>query len=178
MGAGLFLLARRLFRHSDDEEDQGYEEERSAAQTNAGLGRLLRNLIPSRRQPPVVPPWLDRHAVYRLFARAVNDADDRGFHRRPGETPLEFAAVAASALDAPPLPDIAAEFDRARYGRHYPTDAELGPLDRSLGEWEQSHPATAELREAVARDIPEEEPPPPPPPEVPDPSAEMLPPDI
>ncbi len=167
----LYFVARYLFsRGGDDDGDLGYEEERTATEGHTGLGGLLRNLVPGRRPRPGVPRWLDRHAVYRLFARAVVDAEDRGFNRRPGETPLEFAGLASRALDAGPFPAIAAEFDRARYGRHYPDDEVLRPLDRELGEWERTHPATLELRQAVARDTPEdEEPPLEPPPDRPEP---------
>ncbi len=167
----LYFVARYLFsRGRDDDGERGYEEERTATEGHTGLGGLLKNLIPGRRPRPSVPRWLDRHAVYRLFARAVIDAEDRGFNRRPGETPIEFAGLASRALDAGPFPAIAAEFDRARYGRHYPDDDVLRPLDRELSEWEQTHPATLELRQTVARDLPEDEGPPlEPPPDRPEP---------
>ena len=167
----LYFVARYLFfRRRDDDGEQGYEEERTTTEAHTGLGDLLRNLVPGRRPGPSGPRWLDRHAVYGLFARAVIDAEDRGFNRRPGETPIEFASVASRALDAGTFPAIAAEFDRARYGRHYPDDDVLRALDRELGEWERTHPATLELRQTVARDLPEgEEPPLEPPPDRPEP---------
>ena len=165
----LYFVARYLFfRRRDADGEQGYEEERTATEGHTGLGDLLKNLVPGRRPRPNAPRWLDRHAVYGLFARVVIDAEDRGFSRRPGETPIEFAGLAGRVLDAGTFPAIAAEFDRARYGRHYPDDEVLGPLDRELGQWEQTHPATLELRQTVARDGPEgEEPPLEPPPDRP-----------
>jgi hypothetical protein len=167
----LYFAARYLFfRRRDDDGEQGYEEERTATEAHTSLGGLLRKLVPGRRPRPSVPRWLDRHAVYRLFARAVTGAEDRGFNRRPGETPIEFAGLASRALDAGPFPAIAAEFDRARYGRHFPDDEVLRPLDRELGQWELTHPATLELRQTVARDLPEDEGPPlEPPPDRPEP---------
>ena len=167
----LYFIARYLFfRRRDDDDEEGYKEERTATEAHTGLGALLKNLVPGRRTGPSGPRWLDRHAVYRLFARAVIDAEDRDFSRRPGETPIEFAGLASRALDAGPFPAIAAEFDRARYGRHYPDDELLRPLDRELGEWERTHPATLELRQTVARDTPEDEGPPrEPPPDRPEP---------
>ena len=155
---GLYYIGRYLFfRKPPGDGERDYVEERKASTSSAGLGDLLRKLIPGRRPRPAAVAWLDRHAIYRLFARSVNDAEDRGFARRPGETPLEFAAVAEPALDAAPLLPIAAEFDRARYGRHQITDHQLRLLDRELSEWEQTHPATDEVRERVARDAPEDE---------------------
>lgn len=162
---GVYYVGRYLFfRRPPGDGERDYAEERKATSTSAGLGDLLRNLIPHRRPRPASVAWLDRHAIYRLFARSVNDAEDRGFRRRPGETPLEFAAVAEPALDAAPLPAIAAEFDRVRYGRHQTTDHQLRLLDGALSEWERTHPATDEVRERVARDAPEDELPPLPPP--------------
>ena len=154
LGYAVYRVARFLFfGRPGREQERGYAEERGTTATSAGLGSLLRNLVPGRRRRPDMPQWLARAAAYRLFARAVNAAEDRGFPRRPGETPLEFSTVAARALDASAVfPGIAAEFDRARYGRHYATAEALGPLDRALGEWERMHPVTEELRKAVARD--------------------------
>ena len=107
----------------------------------------------------------------------MNGAEDRGFRRRPGETPLEFAVAAERVLDASLFPGIAAEFDRARYGRHYATDEELQPLDRALGEWERAHPATDELRRAVSREAPDDDDlPPEPRPERPEPPISRVPP--
>lgn len=160
---GLYYIGRYLFfRKPPGDGERDYVEERKASTSSAGLGDMLRNLIPGRRPRPAAVAWLDRHAIYRLFARSVNDAEDRGFARRPGETPLEFAAVAEPALEATPLPPIAAEFDRARYGRHHTTDHQLRLLDQALSEWERTHPATDEVRARVARDAPEHERRPPP----------------
>ena len=153
----LYFLGRYLFfGRRDGDEERDYAEERETT-AGGGFGSLLRNLVPGRSGTPAVPRWLDRHAVYRLFARAVNDAGDRGFRRRPGETPIEFGTVAARALDAPPFPRIAAEFDRARYGRHYPDEGQVAVLERDLREWERTHPATEELRQRVERDQPPDE---------------------
>src|SRR5690606_4038 len=81
------------------------------------------------------------------------DAEDRGFMRRAGETPLEFATAAARRLGAPILAPIAEEFDRARYGRHYTPDAQLVPLAQALTAWEQDLPITDQLRREMSRDI-------------------------
>ena len=152
---GLYQLGRVLFARRSEQEDEGqYEEERSSAE-GSGLGELLRGLFPSRRTERT-PAWLHRHAIYRLYARLVGAAEERGFRRRPGETPLEFARAATGPLDAALFNEIAAQFDRARYGRHFPDDQAVGPLDRSLSEWEAAHPPTLELRQAVARELSDE----------------------
>ncbi len=172
---GLYWLGRYLFaRLGDDEEEPEYEEFRESVQ-GTGLGDLLRNLFPGRRRS-TAEPWLHRHPIYRVFARAVTSAGDRGFRRRPGETPLEFASAASGPLDAAVFGEIAAEFDRARYGRHYPDADRVAPLDRALGEWERSHPATVELRQRVSREAPDEDEPPPPPRRPEPPSGSMPPP--
>jgi hypothetical protein len=163
---GLYWVGRYLFaRIGGEEEEEEYEELRESV-PDSGMGGLLRNLFPGRSRRRV-EPWLHRHPIYRLYARVVTAAGDRGFRRRPGETPLEFAKAAAGPLDARLFGEIADEFDRARYGRHFPDADRVDPLDRSLSEWEETHPATLELRARVAREMPEEPPPPPRRPELP-----------
>jgi hypothetical protein len=164
----LYWIGRVLFaRRSDDDDDDAYEEELGVAE-GSGLGGLLRGIFPGRRAERV-PPWLNRHAIYQLYARIVGAAEERGFRRRPGETPLEFARAATTPLDAELFNQIASEFDRARYGRHFADHEHVRPLDRALSDWERAHPATLELRQAIARELPEDEPPlsPPEPPEAP-----------
>ncbi|MDP6605869.1 MAG: DUF4129 domain-containing protein, partial [Dehalococcoidia bacterium] len=159
LALGLYWLGRFVFaRIGSDEKEPEYEEERETV-PGSGMGGLLRNLFPGRSRRRA-DPWLHRQPIYRVFARAVTAAGDRGFRRRPGETPLEFASAAAGPLDAQLFTEIAEEFDRARYGRHFPDADRVHPLDRSLSEWEESHPATLELRARVAREMPEEPPPP------------------
>ncbi|MEZ4502111.1 MAG: DUF4129 domain-containing protein [Dehalococcoidia bacterium] len=143
---GVWYLARLIFRRLDRSDERGYAEERATA-SGLGLGGLLRQILPSR--PPreaMDGRWLDRHAVYRLYARAVGDASERQFAPRAGETPLEFAAVANRVLEAPPFVPIAAEFDRARYGGHFPSAEELEPLTAALIAWEAGSPITDEIR--------------------------------
>jgi hypothetical protein len=164
----LYWIGRVLFaKRSDDDDDHAYEEQRGVVE-GSGFGGLLRGIFPGRRTERV-PPWLSRHAIYQLYARIVGAAEERGFRRRPGETPLEFARAATTPLDAELFNEIASEFDRARYGRHFAEDENVRPLDRALSEWELAHPATLELRQAVARELSEDEPPrsPPKPPETP-----------
>jgi hypothetical protein len=170
----LYWIGRILFaKRSEDDDGDEYEEERGTVE-GVGLGGLLRGLFPGRRGESV-PPWLHRHAIYRVYGRIVAAADQRGFRRRPGETPLEFAQAATGPLDAELFNEIASEFDRGRYGGHFESDESVNPLDRELSEWEQAHPATLELRQAVARELTGDEPPaqvpkpPEPPPDMPPP---------
>ena len=81
------------------------------------------------------------------------------FHALLFETPLEFARAATTPLDAELFNEIASEFDRARYGRHFREDEDVRRLGRALSEWESAHPATLKLRQTVARDLSEDEPP-------------------
>ncbi len=138
-----------LNRRASGLEDE-YEEARSSSGEGAGLGSLLRNLFSRGAPPATTGNWMRRHRVYRLYGRTVVDAEERGFRRRPGETPLEFSAVAGRVLDAPIFNEIAAEFDRARYGRHYPDDEWTVPMEQELVQWEIEHPVTEDLRRRVA----------------------------
>jgi len=144
-------LARRLFRYRDVGDEQAYAEERGTS-SGLGLGGLLRQILPSRPQREGADGrWLERHAVYRLYARVVGDATERQFAPRAGETPLEFAAVANRVLEAPPFVPIALEFDRARYGGHFPSAEALEPLTAALLAWEAGSPVTDEIRARPAR---------------------------
>ena len=42
--------------------------------------------------------------------------------------------------------EIADAFDAARYGRHFPTDAQVDQWRQALREWESAHPKSAELQ--------------------------------
>jgi hypothetical protein len=80
--------------------------------------------------------------VYRLYARLVNDARERGVERGQGDTPIEFAERAGTRLRAPPFAGIGVAFDRARYGRHYPSKESVDSLERALRDWERADPAS------------------------------------
>lgn len=147
--AGRYLF----FRQQTEDVEREYVEQRASTGSSGGIGNLLGKFIPRARTRSGDIAWLERHDIYKLFSRAMNDAKDRGFEHRPGETPLEFASLAESALDAPSLTSIAGEFDRVRYGRHQTLDVTLRILDRELSEWEASHPVTDEIRAKVARDV-------------------------
>jgi hypothetical protein len=156
----LYWIGRVLFAKRKDEDDGGDDanEEEHGVVEGGGIGGLLRGIFPGRRVERV-PPWLSRHAIYQLYARIVGAAEERGFRRRLGETPLEFARAATTPLDAELFNEIASEFDRARYGRHFREDEDVRRLGRALSEWESAHPATLKLRQTVARDLSEDEPP-------------------
>lgn len=147
-----YALARLIFRRGASDEEGDYAEERSVA-SGGGLGGLLRNLVPSGRRGSTEgdSDWAERHAVYRLYRRAVWDSTERQFAPRAGETPLEFARSASRALDAPPFVPIAEHFDRARYGRHFAPPEELAPLESELVAWETGSPITEEIRQGPAR---------------------------
>lgn len=145
-----YRVIRSILNRRTGGPEEDYEEARGSSTGGAGLGTLLRNLFPRGRRPATTGNWMSRHRVYRLYGRTVVDAEERGFRRRPGETPLEFSAVAGRVLDAPLFTEIATEFDRARYGRHYPDDEWTVPMERELVQWEVEHPVTEELRRRVA----------------------------
>ena len=154
---GGFWIGRFLFRRAPGGDPDDYDELRMSTGSGGGTSGLLRNLLPGFGRRTRTENWTDRHAVYRLFGRVVGDSDERGFPRRTGETPLEFASIAGRTLDAPAFGGIAEAFDRARYGRHYDGDDEVRELEQALNSWEQTHPATEEWRREVAREEAKEE---------------------
>ncbi len=78
---------------------------------------------------------------YRRFLKLLAR---KGFHKRPGQTPLEFSA----SLSTQPLGPVVAEFTRlyqeARYGEHPADTARLLGLIRSLQQWKPSAAARDE----------------------------------
>jgi len=152
--AGLYFGGRLLFRRvrRTRRPDTGYAELRDSSEgAGAGLGSLLRSILPRGRGDAEPVGWLRRQAVYRLYGRLANASIDRGFPRRAGETPIEYADAAGRVFAAPFFSSVAALFDGARYGRHYPEDASVASLDAELGRWEEANPATDELRSRVGR---------------------------
>ena len=137
----LYRASRLLFnltRSRDLTEER--EELRTTAARGGGFGSLLQGLFGGRTQTGWSGGWLRRHAVYRLYARLVIGAHDRGVERGQGDTPIEFAQRAGIRLDAAPFEPIGLAFDAARYGRHYPSKESLESLERDLRAWEQTHP--------------------------------------
>lgn len=137
----LYRISRLLFHLTRRRGlDNASEERRTAARSGSGLGGLVRALFRGAPETPWSGDWLRRQPVYRLYARLVEDAHDRGLQRRPGDTPIEFARRAGARLDAPPFDPIGLAFDAARYGRHVPPPETVAALERDLRAWEQSHP--------------------------------------
>jgi len=152
--AGLYFGGRLLFRRArrPRRQEVAYDEVRSRSEgAGAGLGSLLRSILPGNRSEEVSAGWLRRQAIYRLYARFAAAARDRGFPRRSGETPLEYAEAASRVFAAPHFQEVAALFDGARYGRHYPEAVRVDELDAELASWEVATPATDELRSRVGR---------------------------
>ena len=152
--AGLYFGGRLLFRRlrRPRGQDAVYDELRSVSEeAGAGFGSLLRSILPRSRGGEEPAGWLRRQAVYRLYARFASAARERGFPRRTGETPLEYADAASRVFAAPRFLDVATLFDGARYGRHYPEEARVAELDDELERWEIATPATEELRSRVGR---------------------------
>ena len=143
----LYRVGRGLIGRRPDATEE-FEEVRSTTSGGAGIGRLLGDLARLRRRPNR-EGWFGRHASYRLFGRALRASYDRGLSMLPAETPSEFGGAAITHLAAQPVADAARLFDRARYGRHFPTAEEIRVVDAALDRWEELHPATEELRERV-----------------------------
>ncbi len=132
------VLFRRVHRMS---AAVGYAELREGAGAWSG-GSLLGGLFRGRRPASGFDgSWLRQQPVYRLYARLVGDARQRGLERALGDTPIEFARDVGGRLHAPPFGPIGEAFDRARYGRHFPEASDLDTLEAALSAWERDHPA-------------------------------------
>ncbi len=150
---GLYRAARFMFARLEARRIENGEGDRSAIASAAGFGSLLRAAFSrggSRDDGDA--RWLRRQPAYWLYGRMLEDTIERRFAPRRSETPLEFAAASSAALDASVFVPIAAEFDRARYGEHFATEAELRPLAAALREWEAANPVTDEVRHRPGRD--------------------------
>lgn len=153
----LYRVGRLLFtRIRRSAPPELYEEARLAVEFSAPRGGLFGGRFRGRRGAPAASTaWLRRHAIYALFARVVTTAGTRGLHRRPGDTPVEFARHAQARFDAPPFEPIARAFDSARYGRHYPDGDAVRALDQAFDEWERAHPVRPAEPPAAAADGPD-----------------------
>jgi hypothetical protein len=143
----MYLIGRLLVGRRRPPPDP-IEETRGTSTGGAGIGRLLADLVRFRRSPNP-DAWMSRHGAYQLYERALSDASDRGLRPRAAETPAEFGRAARLHLDGTPFPRIAAFFEQVRFGRHFPTPDDLEASMRELEEWEETVPATEELRSRV-----------------------------
>jgi hypothetical protein len=141
-----YRVSRALLGRKEDRSMELYDELRSASGSDGSdLGRLLRGLL-RRRGGAAGQGWFGLHPIYAAYGRSVLESEDRGFERRLSETPLEYADASARVLEAPLFREIAGAFDAARYGRHYPSEAQVDQWSQALREWESAHPKSAELQ--------------------------------
>ncbi len=147
MAGALYLMywvGKRLMG-SRDREPAAVEEQRVRRSGGASLGSLLADLVSFRRGADP-DRWMNANEVYRLFGRALGVSNERGLTMLPSETPSEFADSALVHLGSPPVADAARMFERARFGRHQPTDEEIRNASRALAQWDETNPATEEMR--------------------------------
>jgi uncharacterized protein DUF4129 len=141
-----YRVSKALLGRRDEDPLELYDEIRSSSGSGgSGLGGLLRGLL-RRGGDAAGQGWFALQPIYTVYGRSVLESEDRGFERRPSETPLEYSDASARELDAPLFREIADAFDAARYGRHFPSDAQVDTWRRELQEWESAHPKSAELR--------------------------------
>jgi hypothetical protein len=106
--------------------------ERSAVAAGAGglgedLRALLRALRPGRG---ATRPAAGGSAAARLYLDVLEDAEHRGRHREPSQTPHEFAPVLHDTFDTQVTDDITAAFEEARYAGREPDRASVAELER------------------------------------------------
>lgn len=147
-----WVLGQRLFNRGRRYGTDRSEATRGSTGGSGGLGDLLRRAFSRPAHETEDQSWLRSNPAYWLFGRMLADADERRFARRLGETPLEFAGVASTALHATVFEPIALEFDRARYGGYPADERELQRLGEALAQWEATFPVTDELRRMPGRD--------------------------
>ena len=141
----LYRAGKLIFRRGRRGAEGAYEEVRGTS-TSGSLASLLRRIVPRVRGSDGESwDWLANNRAYQLFGRMLGDARTRGIDRFEGQTPIEFGDDAGRRLQAPPFPEIAQTFDRARYGRHEPDADSIADLEQRLEEWEQAHPLPEEL---------------------------------
>ncbi|MGE3961077.1 MAG: DUF4129 domain-containing protein [Dehalococcoidia bacterium] len=143
----MYLVGRRILV-SRQREPVAVMEQRVRRAGGASFGQLLQDLVSFRRAPDA-DRWMNARPAYRLFGRALAISRERGLTMLPSETPDEFAHSAIVHLGSPPVADVARLFERARFGRHDPEDAELRNAARALDQWDASNPPTEELRARI-----------------------------
>jgi hypothetical protein len=72
--------------------------------------------------------------VRRLYFDVLDDAENRGLHRAPAQTPDEFAPALDGRFHAATPGEITSAFDEARYGARVRPDAEVRRLRE---DWER-----------------------------------------
>ncbi|MBT5772988.1 MAG: DUF4129 domain-containing protein [Dehalococcoidia bacterium] len=141
-----YRVSRALLGRKEERSLELYDELRSASGSGgSGLGGLLRGLL-RRGGGATGQGWFGLQPIYAVYGRSVLESEDRGFERRLSETPLEYAAASARELEAPLFQEIADAFDAARYGRHYPSEAQVEQWRQALRAWESAHPKSPELQ--------------------------------
>lgn len=141
-----YRVSRALLGRRDEEPPELYDEIRSSSGSGgSGLGGLLRGLL-RRGGGASGQGWFALQPIYAVYGKSVIESEDRGFERRLSETPLEYSVASARELDAPFFREIADAFDAARYGRHFPSEAQVDEWRRQLQAWESANPKTAELQ--------------------------------
>lgn len=141
-----YRVSRALLGKREERETELYDELRSASGSGgSGLGGLLRGLL-RRGGAESGQGWFGLQPIYGVYGRSVLESEDRGFERRLSETPLEYAVASARELDAPFFREIADAFDAARYGRHYPSEAQVEGWRQELQAWESEHPKSPDLQ--------------------------------
>src|SRR5690606_12925266 len=143
----LYYLARLIISRRPERTEEVVEV-RTSGSGNSSLRDVLRGMLPSFRRTDT-NAWMERHPVYRLYARVLSSTSERGFRAMDGETPIEFSERASATLSAP-FVDVGRAFDRARYGRHFPSNDDVGAMEQRVAQWEREMPATRELRERLS----------------------------
>ena len=92
-------------------------------------------ILRSSAAPVAKAAALGHQSVGRAYRRALERLAERGFVRRPSETPQEFATrVKSAGLEgAEPFGQLVQLYVQARFGRRTVDDAEVARLGRLLG---------------------------------------------
>jgi hypothetical protein len=108
--AGLFVLVIRLRRRGALRRT-GDVTVSASGSFGADLMAGVRGLFSREQAVPVSQP----EGIYRLYGEVLGDADRRGAHRQPGQTPEEFMPSLTQVYHTHLTDEITAAFEQARY---------------------------------------------------------------
>ena len=130
MLAGLFVLVIRLRRRGALRR-AGDVAVTTSGSFGADLMAGMRSLF-SREQQDARP---QPDGIYRLYGEVLGDADRRGAHRQPGQTPEEFMPSLTRVYHTHLTDEITAAFEQARYAGREVDPRVVAELSNR---WEQS----------------------------------------
>jgi hypothetical protein len=133
IGFALYWLYRRymqLRRIGGGERESVFNRGSLGEDLNAIMSGLLGRFQRKRPPRPAIDGGLD--SIRRLYLRVLDRAREGGLTRPPAATPNEFAPPLVEHFRSETPEEITGAFGAARYGRRYPSRADV---DRLAAKW-------------------------------------------